>query len=77
MPTGVAIDLFEADDPLVHISDSESPKDISTQLKDFFIGREDDPKTVATVLGEYRKHDQAVVFQEMADYLSKMIPKLR
>ena len=77
LPTGIAIDLFEADDPLVHIIDSESPKDISTQLKDFFIGREDDPKTVATVLGEYRKHDQAVVFQEMADYLSKMIPKLR
>ena len=77
LPTGIAIDLFEAEDPLVHIIDSESPKDINIQIKDFFIGREDDPKTVAPVLGKYRKHDQAVVFQEMADYLSKMIPKLR
>lgn len=77
LPTGIAIDLFEAEDPLVHIIDSESPKDINIQIKNFFIGREDNPKTVAPVLGEYRKHDQAVVFQEMADYLSKMIPKLR
>lgn len=76
-PTGIAIDLFEVEDPLVHIIDSESPKDINIQMKDFFIGREDDLKPVAPVFDEYRKHDQAVVFQEMADYLSKMIPRLR
>ena len=76
-PTGIAIDLFEADDPLVHIIDSESPKDVNTQIKDFFIGRETDSKTVAPILGEYRKHNQAVVFQEMSDYLSRIIPRLR
>lgn len=77
LPTGIAIDLFQEEDPLVHIIDSKSPKDINIQIKDFFVGREDDPKIMVPVLGEYRRHDQAVVFQQMADYLSKMIPKLR
>lgn len=77
LPTGIAIDLFEAENPLVHIIDSKSPKNINIQIKDFFIEREDYPKTVAPALGEYRRHDQAVIFQEIADYLSKMIPKLR
>ena len=75
--TGIAIDLYEAHDPLVHIIDGESPKDVNIQIKDFFIGREADSKTVAPILGEYHKHDQAVVFQEMSDYLSRIIPRLR
>lgn len=75
-PAGVAIDLSEAEDPLVHIIESELPENISNQIKDFLVGRKDNPNIVATPLGNYRRHDQTVVFQEMADYLSQLIPKL-
>ena len=76
-PTGIAIDLFQAENPLVHIISDESPKEINSQIKDFFTERVNDSKTKAPVFNEYRRHDQTVVFQEMADYLSKVIPKLR
>lgn len=74
-PAGIAMDLSEADDPLVHIINSELPEDISNQIKDFLIGRKDNPDIVALTLDKYRRHDQTVVFQEMADYLSQLIPR--
>lgn len=76
-PTGIAIDLFQAENPLIHIISGESPKEINSQIKDFFTERVNDSKTKSPVFNEYRRHDQTIVFQEMADYLSKVIPKLR
>lgn len=77
LPTGIAIDLSQAENPLVHIISDGSPKEIYIQIKNFFIEGVNGLKTKAPVFDEYRRHDQTVVFQEMADYLSKVIPKLR
>jgi glycosyltransferase involved in cell wall biosynthesis len=73
--TGIAIDFHQSKDPLVHIFDSESPHEINMQIKNFFIGKEDDVKNVDTLFMKYRRHDQSIVFQEIAEYLSRMIPQ--
>ncbi|MDP1720695.1 MAG: glycosyltransferase [Candidatus Nanopelagicaceae bacterium] len=73
--TGIAIDLSEESDPLVHLLSSRDPKGISDQIERFLSSSTKTSHASSLLRNDYRKHDQRVVFQEMADYLTRLVPE--
>lgn len=76
-PVGIAMDLSEKSDPLVHLLTSGDPKEISEQVGQFLSSFASEKSLIASLpRNDYRKHDQRVVFQEMSDYLTRLVPEL-
>jgi glycosyltransferase involved in cell wall biosynthesis len=76
-PTGIAIDLSEESDPLIHLLTQSDPEWISDQIRQFLVSS---PKrqssNISLMRNHYRKHNQEEVFQEMSKYLKRLIPEL-
>lgn len=76
-PTGIAMDLSEDSDSLIHILTRNDPKWISEQICQFL---KSSPKRLSSDISlmriHYHKHDQYEVFQEMSKYLKRLIPEL-
>lgn len=76
-PTGIAIDLYEESNPLIHLLTQSNPEWISNQICQFLMSS---PKRqlfdISLMRNHYRKHDQDEVFQEMSKYLKLLIPEL-
>jgi len=76
LPAGVAMDLAAEGNPLVHILAGTSPEVISEQIVEFLRVANDASRDIAPPKIDYGKHDQRIVFQEMVDFLTRLLPEL-
>lgn len=76
-PTGIAIDLYEESNPLIHLLTCSNPEWISEQICQFLMSS---PKrqspNISLMRNLYRKHNQEEVFQEMSKYIKGLISEL-
>ena len=76
-PAGIAIDLSEESDSLIHLLTKSDPEWISQQICKFLDSSpKRQPPNFAFMRNHYRKHDQEEVFQEISKYLLRLIPEL-
>ena len=73
--TGIASDLAQDGEPLVHILKSASPVVISNQIGEYLALPSDARIAPSVSAMHFREHDERVVFQEISDYLTRLVPE--
>lgn len=75
-PVGIAMDLAAESDPLIHLLSENNPEWISGQICQFLTSSPNkQPLDTSFMRNRYCKHDQEKVFQEISNYLTRLIPE--
>ena len=76
-PTGIAIDLSEESNPLIHLLSRKDPKSISDQICQFLVSSPIRQNVnISLIRNRYHKYDQKEVFREMSKYLKRLITEI-
>lgn len=74
-PTGVAADLDQNGEPLVHILESASPSVISEQIREFLVSPIEERLALPRSAMHFHEHDEREVFQKISVYLTRIVPE--